>query len=345
MSFAPQPHPGLPVVPHPAAGELLGSWLLRVAQVYGLDLRGLLAGLDAASPSTRISPPWYGLHLGHLRAEQLAIAMHRSIESIAAMAPPKCERRWPSEVGFCGQCLDEASTAGSQCLWLRHWMHPLALVCEKHRLWLDPVPIRRLRELRNVGELAQLPRKAANRSRLEHQRESALIDGASWLSLRVIQPNQYQPPWGKTDAAQFAKILRSLIQVLMSPAAADAVRHQSGRWPRDLPERRERWACETFRVDDGITSVISLSAPDHLRHRQFVFGLLGHYLRFAPTERSSLKELTTLIAREIPVWQLARWPPEAAKWVSPNPVPPLNYRWPSRRTKQRPSKPAPLFGV
>jgi len=96
--------------------------------------------------------------------------------------------------------------------------------------------------------------------------------------------------------AQLAKILRSLIQVLMSPVAADVVRHQSGRWPRDFPERRERWAWETFRVDDEFTGAVSLWVPDHLRQRQFVWGLLGHYLRFSPTDLSSLMELTTLIA-------------------------------------------------
>ena len=240
MTPAQPSYPGLPVVPHPAAGELLGSWLLRVAQFYGLGLRDLLVCLDVVLPSTRIPPPWCELHLGHLRTDKLAVAMHRSAESIAAMAPPKCDRRWPSDVGFCGQCLDEASAAGTQYLWLRRWMHPLALVCETHRSWLSPVPIRRLRELRRVSELAELPRKATQRSVLERRRESALIDGASWLVACVIHPLQHPPPWRKTDAAQLAKILRSLTQVLMSPAVADVVRHQLGRWPRDIPERRVR---------------------------------------------------------------------------------------------------------
>ena len=35
----------------------------------------------------------------------------------------------------------------------------------------------------------------------------------------------------------------------MSPAAADVVWHQLGRWPRDFPERRERWACEASPVE------------------------------------------------------------------------------------------------
>ena len=94
-----------------------------------------------------------------------------------------------------------------------------------------------------------------------------------------------------------------------------------------------------------LRSAVSLEVPDPLRQRQFVLGLLGHCLRLAPTDRSSLKELTALIARQIPAWQLARWPLEAAKWVSPRPVPPVNPRWPSRPTKPRLSRPPPLFGV
>lgn len=86
MTSAQPSYPGLPVVPHPAAGELLGSWLLRVAQFYGLGLHDLLVCLDVMSLSTRISPFWCELHLGHLRTDQLAVAMHRSAESIAAMA-------------------------------------------------------------------------------------------------------------------------------------------------------------------------------------------------------------------------------------------------------------------
>ena len=59
-------------------------------------------------------------------------------------------------------------------------------------------------------------------------------------------------------------------------------------------------AVETFLVDDELSGVVSPWLPDHLRHRQFVLGLIGHYLRLAPTDRSSLKELTALIACKIP---------------------------------------------
>jgi hypothetical protein len=349
MSLAPHMHAGLPVVPQAAAGELLGSWLLRVAQVYGLNLRDLLVRLDAVPPASRVSPPWYELHQGHLHMTPLAAALHRSVESIVAMAPPRCDRRWPTELGFCAQCLDEGNSVGPSHCWQRRWMHPLALACRKHRSWLDPITTRRLREIRQASDFARLPRKTTEWSALEQRRESLLIDNALWLQALVINPTEHHPPWGKTEPDQLAKILRSLVSILMAPVAADVVRHQLGRSPRDLPERRQRWACQTFRVDDDVNGPMTLAAPDHLRHRQFVLGLLGYYLRLAPTNRAPLEQLTKLIAREIPAWQLARWPSAAANWVSPPSATTAPYgsrhRTSTRRARPRQSMPAPLFGV
>jgi hypothetical protein len=336
------------VVPHAAADELLGSWLLRVAQVYGLGLRELLVRLAAIPPTSRGSPPWYELSQAHVRVAQLAAALHRSVESIVAMAAPQCARRWPAELGFCGQCLEELTSAGSPPGWQRRWMHPMALACEKHRSWLEQITTSRLRQIRQASEIARLPRKNTEWSALERRRESLLIDGALWLEALVINPVEHHPPWGKTDADQLAKILRTLVQVLMAPAAADMVRHQLGRSPRDLPQRRQRWACQTLRLDDGVTGMMTLSAPDHLRHRQFVLGLLGWYLRLAPTNRAPLEPLAELIAREIPAWQMARWPAAAAKWVSPrsatNPSPGAHRTPTARRSRPRPSALHPLFG-
>jgi hypothetical protein len=348
MNLAPQPHPGLPVIPHPGVGELLGSWLLRVSQVYGLDLGDLLVCLGVLPSTSRWSPSWYELHHGHMRCAQLASALRRPVDLIAAMSAPRCERLWPSELGFCGRCLDESTSDGAPHRWMRRWMHPIALACEEHRAWLEPVTTKRLREIRTIGDIAQLHRKATEWSALEWRRESALIDSALWFERIIINPAEHHPPWGKTEPNQLAKIVRSLVQVLMAPAAADLVRHQLGRSIRDLPERRQRWACQTFRVDDGVRGTVSLSAPDCLRHRQFVFGLLGHFLRLSPANRAPLEQLTKLIASEIPAWQLARWPQAAAEWVSPGSSrkPPLSLRRRRpTRAKLRPPAAPTLFGA
>jgi hypothetical protein len=341
------PHSGLPVVPHPQADELLGSWLLRVAQVYGLGLRELLDRLAAMPAGQQDIPRWFELHPRHLRLEHLAAALHRCVDSITPMTAPQCDPRWPVELGFCGRCLDEATAAGAPFPWLRRWMHPMSLACAKHCMWLEAVPTRRLRAVRGVGDLAGLSRSAPKRSRsvLERQSQAALIKGALWLEAIIATPLEHPPPWGRTDPSQLALILRSLIDVLMSPAPAHLVRHQLGRRSGELPARRQRWACRRFRVDDGINGAVLLSAPDCLRHRQFVLGLLGHCLHVAPIDRAPLRELTSLLAREIPARQVARWPPAAAQWVLPlsSRPPPLRSRAVHLLKRQRP-KPAPSFG-
>lgn len=339
-------HPGLPVVPHPAAGELLGSWLLKVAKVYGLGLGELLVRLGATAP-TSSAPRWYELHRAQLDLVQLAAALRRSTESIAALAAPQCSRRWPAELGFCGHCLDESASAGGACGWQRRWMHPMALACSKHRRWLHPAAIRRLAAVEYTDDFARFPRKSPLWSTWELQRESALIDSALWLEALVVSPHEHQPPWGKTEPQQLAKILHRLVEVLMAPGAADMVRHQLGRSPRDMPERRQRWAVQTVRIDDGASAVLTLPAPHHLRHRQFVFGLLGHYLRQPPTNRGALAPLAKSIIQAIPEWQLARWPDAAARWIaprSPSYAPPRARRRTSGRSTG-PLAPAPLFGI
>ena len=56
MSTAAAQHIGLPFVPPPAPDDLLGSWLLRVAQPYGLGLRTLLSRLDAVQSGVAHPP-------------------------------------------------------------------------------------------------------------------------------------------------------------------------------------------------------------------------------------------------------------------------------------------------
>ncbi|SOE97180.1 TniQ protein [Burkholderia sp. D7] len=345
MNLSRQPHPGLPVVPHAVAEELLGSWLLRIARLYGLSLRDFLVQLAVLSPTKRPPAAWYELRQEHLFIDRLAFALHQPSGSIIAMLAPHCDRRWPTELGFCRKCLDDAAAAGTSPSWLRRWSHPLSVACARHRIWLEPVTTRRLREISTVGDIADLPPYPSQNAARQLQRELALIDSALWLEALVIDSPQHHPPWGKTDVGQLTKILRRLVQILMSPAAADMVRHQLGRW--NPPERRQRWACQTFRVDDGANGILSFAAPDYLRHRQFVLGLLGYYLRLVPANRAPLHELTTLIAREIPISQLARWPAAAVGWVSPaSNLSPRPRSVPRERQRSRkPVRPPPLFST
>jgi hypothetical protein len=49
-------HPGLPVVPPPADDELLGSWLMRISQAYGLSLRNAIGCDVDVGPPRRGNP-------------------------------------------------------------------------------------------------------------------------------------------------------------------------------------------------------------------------------------------------------------------------------------------------
>lgn len=338
MHFAEGSRAGLPVVPREAEDELLGSWLMRVAQVYGLQLHVFLFRLGALAATGSALPPWYELHHSHLRCSRLAAALHRPVELFAAMSVPPCKNRLPSELGFCGRCLDEASSKGAPERWLRRWMHPMALACEKHRSWLDPIATSHLRTILTIGDITRRPREYLDRPAPSRQRASASIDCALWLEPLVVNPVKHVPPWGKTEPQQTAKILRCLTEILMMPTAAQQMRLQLARSLGDLPAFQQRWGRHSFRMDDGMDGDRTLSAPHHLRLRQFVVALIGHYLRLSPSQRTHLKPMTKLIANELSAWQLAQWPSAAATWVSPSSA----TNVPSRRRRPKPPRP-PTF--
>ena len=62
--------PGLPYVPSAMTDELLGAWLLRIAELYGLSLRMLLARLDALKMPGPLRPPWFRHRANHSQISQ-----------------------------------------------------------------------------------------------------------------------------------------------------------------------------------------------------------------------------------------------------------------------------------
>lgn len=336
---------GLPIVAPPQAGELLGSWLLRVAQEYGLTWTGLLVRVSAATPTLRGSPCWFDLQPRHVDLARLSVAVRRRIDEITAMMGPHCVPRWPTELGFCRHCLDETTASTTVGPWLRAWMHPMALACAKHRVWLEPVRTGRLRKAKILSELVQPPDKVPRWSALERQRQAALIDGALWLQALLVGPPDRPLPWGLADRPEFERILRTLTHILMAPAATKLIRRQLYRRLRSIPERGPLWIGRRFRVTVDDAKVVSLSAPDGLLARQVVFGLLGHYLQLAPTSgRSDLRELALLIARELPPSQVAQWSLDAAQNIVPQiPQRAARRRKARIRTRRKTAEPLILF--
>jgi hypothetical protein len=115
--------------------------------------------------------------------------------------------------GLLSEVSGNAASAGTPSAWLRRWLHPLAVACEKHRTWLEPVTAKRLREIRRISDVAGSPRSSPPDTARQRRRELALIDGALWLEALVINSPHHYPPWGIIDVGQRAKILRSLVQV------------------------------------------------------------------------------------------------------------------------------------
>ena len=218
-------HPGLPHVPPPARDELLGAWLLRVAQPYGLGLPALVARLaPQRAPDARV-PHWFVLHGAHVDVASLASALRISVVRLVAMAPPGCRPNWPRELGLCTQCLKQSALAGEPLTWKRSWMHPLATVCAVHRLWLTPVATTALRRIRHADELerrAAYPQPAGG---LDGEPPIALVKDALWLQKRCQQAATVHTPWGSTSPALFIRIASTVAQLMMS-AGADQMTHR-----------------------------------------------------------------------------------------------------------------------
>ena len=112
MSTAAARHCGLPFVPQPASDELLGSWLLRVAQLYGLGLTTLLSRLGARPSGDANVSHWFVNGGASISLDALSSASCLSRVDLAAIAPPSCRPGWPEELGACKRCLAAATDAG-----------------------------------------------------------------------------------------------------------------------------------------------------------------------------------------------------------------------------------------
>ena len=164
-------HPGLPFIARPVQGELLGAWLLRIADSYGLGLATFLNRISGPPDAARSAPHWFALRDSDLHIQTVSRALRASPASLAAMSPLRCRVHWPQELGMCPRCLNEAAASGRPVTWPRHWMHPLATVCEIHRSWLTPVAsasLARIRQARSFIELASLAGAGSDDARMDH---------------------------------------------------------------------------------------------------------------------------------------------------------------------------------
>jgi len=146
----------LPWVTAPHRGEGLGYWLLRVAGVYGMRLRALLA-LAGVGGVGFVEPTWARLGcrplldwsgMGALLGEPLP-----RLKRMQALASPPS--RW-AQLAYCASCLRSDLHSARTPYWRRAWMDPYVVVCGRHRRPLRPVASNVVRPLVELHQATRL---------------------------------------------------------------------------------------------------------------------------------------------------------------------------------------------
>ena len=309
MSAVAARHAGLPFVPQPAPDELLGSWLLRLAQLYGLGLTMLLSRLGARPAADARIPHWFALSASTVSLDALSAATRMPRAFLATMALSSSKQRWPEQLGACQRCLADATDAGQPITWNRNWMSPLATVCKRHGTWLTPVATRTLASIRHAGDFGGVVRHL-NAGQALLDRESAGAADALWLQDLCSARKDVRLPWGKTRPTDLILILRAVAGVVMSGAEADSQGSAAG-----APMDRRPWSVMVCRFETAGAGRFETSLPTQLRHRQWVLARVAHVLRWAPAARTIASSWPSASVERLA--SMLDWPEGALAWVSP----------------------------
>jgi hypothetical protein len=280
MSATAARHAGLPFVPQPASNELLGSWLLRVAQLYGLGLRTLLRRLGTLQPDVAHLPHWFAIDANSVSLNALSAAARLSRVDLAAMAPSGCRPRWPGELGVCERCLADAKDTGQPLTWNRNWMSPLATVCNIHGTWLTPIAIRTLAGIRHAGDIARVIQHVAVAQR--PAAEAAYASDALWLQDQCTARTVSHAPWGRIRPQELIGILDAVAREVVAASG-------SGADSFDPQADRQQATSASFALALGHGERVGVSLPTQLRHRQWLLARVAHVLRWPPDERACFK--------------------------------------------------------
>ena len=307
MSTAAARHCGLPFVPQPAPDELLGSWLLRVAQLYGLGLTTLLSRLGARPVGDAHFPHWLAIDGSTVSLDALSAAARLSRVDLAAMAPPSCRPRWPEELGACATCLAAAAEAAQPITWNRSWMNPLATVCSIHGTWLTPVATRTLAGVRHAGDFGgAVQRIAAEQALLDCEHPCA--GDALWLQALCCAGTDVRLPWGRTRPNDLTRILDAVTCAVISASNSDSACGPSA--------NRRALAVKDFAFELTTGRRAATSLPTRLRQRQWVLGRVAHVLRWAPEARTFHSAWSAASVERLA--SMHYWPEGALAWVCPN---------------------------
>lgn len=317
MSIVGRPLRGLPFVPPAVPGELFGTWMLRVAEPYGVSLNTLFAHLAIKPVARQHHSHWSTLHPRSVPWEDLAVAVHQPAADLFAMTAPHYRSGWPAELGVCVQCLAHAQALGAPYVWHQCWTHVLTTVCEQHRSWLAPVSLSELRAVHTTRALTQLIQRLLDRDSIPSANAGRLIDDALWVQHLLCASPKVDPPWGavRPDMRQrmvniVATILVSTITTALVQALAPAAMY---RW---LVEDGT-WAMHVSVSEDHLGNTLQLVLPRRLLARQLLLGLIGNFLRHSPTQRAkTLGRLPRQMIDKLSI-SMAAWPAPAVTWICP----------------------------
>ena len=299
----------MPWVPRPAPDELLGSWLLRVAQLYGLSLTTLLNRLDArpTRKGGECAQPWFALRSVTLDLDALCAVTHLPQAALMAMAPAACTPRWPEELGACKRCLACAANAGQPITWSRSWMSPLATTCRIHGTWLTPLASRALRRIRNAGDFSKLVQHLAAQPD-GFNNDAPCADDARWLHESWNAEFDLLLPWGRMRHHELMQVIDSVArEVIFASVSGDGT----------CEPRIDRQAMFTLnfvlQVSDDQQQVMSL--PTRLRPRHGVLGHVAHILRWPLEARTFCSSWSATSVKRLASGR--EWPEGALAWVCP----------------------------
>lgn len=307
MSAAAQ-HAGLPFVPQPASDELLGSWLLRVAQLYGLGLATLMSRLSVRPNTDARMPHWFTLSGASINLDALSTATRLPRTRLAVMAPPACRPHWPEELGACAKCLSHAAETGEPIRWSRSWMNPLATVCGIHDTWLTPVATRELARIRHAGDFGALHAAVAAATPTLLDDGPALVAGALWLQHLGATRTLVHLPWGRSRPPDLIRIVDAVAREVISEAGTHDHTH------RPAADRRDG-SVKDFAFAGVAGQSAQVSLPTRLRRRQWVLARVAHVLRRPPQARTFHASWSAASVQRLAL--MRGWPDAALDWVCP----------------------------
>lgn len=309
MNAPAERHTGLPYVPQPAPNELLGSWLLRVAQLYSLGLTTLLSRLGARPPGDPRVSHWFAIDGASVILDALSAASRLSRVDLAAMASPPCLPRWPEELGACASCLVHAADAGQPITWNQNWMNPLATVCSIHGTWLTPVATRTLAGVRHAGDFGGVVQHIAAAQALLDC-EPPCAGDALWLQELCNARMDVRLPWGMTRPHDLIRIVDAVAREVIS--ASDS--HTSALGP---PAVGLASSVKDFVFESAAGQRAAMSLPPRLRQRQRLLARVADVLQRAPEARTFHCSWPPSSTRRLASKSTCNWPSGSLAWICP----------------------------